>query len=162
MSRSDRRIARIFLDTGVIIDGCVSNWSAAKALFILLAIDTYYTVVLAERIEGELAGAVVTRSGRMTAEKATEFRQSVSAWLARVRLERQASPSEQVVKGAMYLVLPALRHSNDIEAVVSAMEARPDWVISTNTAHWNAELAARIGLRIATPQDFLLGLYAPA
>ena len=50
---------------------------------------------------------------------------------------------------------------NDLPAVVSAMEARPDWVISTNTAHWNDELAARTGLRIATPQDFLLGLSTP-
>jgi hypothetical protein len=54
--------------------------------------------------------------------------------------------------------MPALRHLNDLPAVVAAMEARPDWVISTNRAHWNDDLAARSGLRIAAPQDFLLAL----
>ncbi len=58
----------------------------------------------------------------------------------------------------MFNILPALRHMNDLPAVVAAMEAQPDWVISTNTAHWNADLAARTGLRIATPQDFLFNL----
>ncbi len=58
-------------------------------------------------------------------------------------------------------LMPALRHENDLAAVVTAMRARPDFVISANTAHWNAELAARTELRIVSLQAFLAGL-APA
>ncbi|MFN8513534.1 MAG: PIN domain-containing protein [Thermomicrobiales bacterium] len=162
MSRSDRGSVRIFLDTGVIIDGCVSYWSAAKALLIMLSIDARYTVVLAERIEEELAGAALTRSDRMTAPQAAEFLAAVDGWLRRVRLERLAAPSDDAIRVAMSTLLPALRHANDIEAVVAAIEAQPDWVISTNRAHWNDDLTRRSGLRIATPHDFLLALQPPA
>ena len=53
------------------------------------------------------------------------------------------------------LALDVLRHLNDLPAVVAAIEAKPDWVISTNRAHWNAALAARAGLRIVTPLGFI-------
>ena len=49
------------------------------------------------------------------------------------------------------VVLPALRHTNDLEAVVSAVQAYPDWVVSANTDHLGPALAARTGLRIGTP-----------
>lgn len=42
--------------------------------------------------------------------------------------------------------------------VVAAVLSRPDWVLSTNTEHWNAELAARTSLRIVTPLAFLESL----
>jgi hypothetical protein len=55
-------------------------------------------------------------------------------------------------------LLSAIRHEKDMSAVVAAVLARPDWVLSTNTAHWNEELAMRTGLRIATPAAFLSSL----
>lgn len=68
-------------------------------------------------------------------------------------------PSEEEILAYYQLIMPALRHENDVAAVVSAIVTRPDWVLSTNTAHWNAALAARTGLRIATPQAFLEQLH---
>lgn len=85
--------------------------------------------------------------------------QDVAGWLRHVRIEGLPRPSDDAIRAALPIVLPALRHLNDVPAVVSAMQARPDWVISTNTAHWNAQLAARTGLRIATPRAFLEQLY---
>ena len=55
-------------------------------------------------------------------------------------------------------LMPVLRHLNDLPAVVSALQARPDWVISANREHWNDDVAARTGLRIVTPQHFLTRL----
>lgn len=43
-------------------------------------------------------------------------------------------------------------------AVVAALLARPDWVLSANTTRWNAELARRAGLHVAHPTDFLANL----
>lgn len=55
--------------------------------------------------------------------------------------------------------LSVVRHDNDMPAVVAAAIARPDRVLSTNTAHWNADLAARTGLRVLHPADFLATLH---
>jgi hypothetical protein len=86
------------------------------------------------------------------------FADDLVGWFERVRFERLQAPDDNAVEQAKVTLLPALRHVNDLPAVVAAMEARPDWAISTNRAHWNDDLATRSGLRIATPQDFLLGL----
>lgn len=158
MSSAEPNRVRVFLDTGVIMDGCISDWSAAKALLILLVLDARYTVVLAERVEDELRTAIANRSRRLTAERARELERFVAGWLRRARIERHAVPPEPVVRGLMYRVLPALRHANDMAAVATAMAVQPDWVISTNRAHWGDDLATRTGLCIATPQGFPLAL----
>ena len=64
----------------------------------------------------------------------------------------------QDIVQAAPLLLPVLRHQNDLGVVVTAVQARPDFVISANTAHWNAALAARTDLRIMSPNAFLASL----
>ena len=105
---------RLFLDAGVIIEGCALPSNQAQA-----------------------------------------FSADIAGWFARVRLERRAPPTPEVITQAAPIVLPVLRHINDLPAVVAALEARPDWVISGNRAHWNAAVAGRTGLRIVTPTGFL-------
>jgi len=61
---------------------------------------------------------------------------------------------EQLVAVAPTL-MPVLRHTNDLQAVATAVQSRPDWVISANEEHWGEDLAKRTGLRIVTPQDFV-------
>ncbi|MEO7001869.1 MAG: hypothetical protein ABI068_08570 [Ktedonobacterales bacterium] len=39
--------------------------------------------------------------------------------------------------------------------VVTAIQARSDWVLSTNTAQWHERLAERTRSRMATPLAFL-------
>ena len=69
------------------------------------------------------------------------------------------SPGEMAL--ARSTILPVLRHESDLVAVVTAMQARPDFVISANVAHWNEALAARTRLRILTPYEFLGRLSPP-
>jgi hypothetical protein len=38
---------------------------------------------------------------------------------------------------------------------VSALKAAPDWFLTTNTRHFNKQVALRTQLRISTPQDFV-------
>jgi len=45
---------RLFLDTGVIIEGCTSRWGASKLVLILTMQRDLYTVVFAEAVEQEL------------------------------------------------------------------------------------------------------------
>ena len=146
------------LDSGVIIEGCASRWGAAKATIILATQRQRYTVVLAEQIEREVARAVARKLAALPPEQARAFAEDIAGWFARVRLERQPAPDAEAIGRAAPQLLPALRHVNDLPAVVAALEARSDWVISRNRAHWNEALATRTGLRIVTPATFLARL----
>ena len=150
---------RLFLDAGVMIQGFVAEWGAPKALLVLATVREAFTIVLAQQIEREVRRAFARRiaTAQPSERLAVEQRlvASFEGWLARVALERLAAPAPSTVYGQLGVILPALRHTNDLEAVVSAMQARPDWVISTNTDHWGPALAARTGLRIGTPIAFL-------
>jgi hypothetical protein len=157
---TSERPIRLFLDTGVVIDGCVSDRAAAKVVLILATIRERYTVVLAQRVAEEIERATARKHAALPADQAAVFLAGITGWLGRVRLERLPEPGEAAIRAAMYNILPALRHYNDLPAVVAAMEARPDWVISTNSAHWNDDLAARTGLRIVTPIEFARRLVA--
>lgn len=82
----------------------------------------------------------------------------VDGWLRIARPVRLSWPSDEEMQTHAGL-LSAVRHRNVMPAVVAAALARPDWVLSTNTEHWNQELATRTGLRITTPAAFLATLY---
>lgn len=150
---------RLFLDAGVLIQAFVAEWGAPKALLVFATVRESFTIILARQIEREVRRAFARRgaSAQPSERLAVEQRlvASFEGWLARVTLERLAAPAPDTVYGQLGVILPALRHTNDLEAVVSAMQARPDWVISTNTDHWGPALAARTGLRIGTPLAFL-------
>lgn len=149
------RPIRLFLDAGVIIEGCFALWGASKAVLILATLSNNYTVVLAESIKREVERAVASKIAPLEVSEALEIAGSVAGWLQRVRIECYPLPSEAETAQHFATLMPVLRHVNDLVSVVTALLARPDWVISTNTAHWNAELAQRTGLRIATPLEFL-------
>jgi predicted nucleic acid-binding protein len=146
---------RLYLDTGVIIAGCTRPWDPAKALLILVAIQEQFTVVYSAAVEDEVQNFLATQLAMLPHEAAQEVRQSFAGWFSRVRLERRPLPNREVVQSYVRPLIPIIRHLNDLTAVVGAIEARPDWVISGNQAHWNDQLADRTGLRIVTPRDFL-------
>ncbi len=167
MPMPDSAPLRLFLDTGVIIDGCTSSWSPSKAVLILASqYPKIYTIVLAAEVEGELQLALdrkvqrvkeaLTRRRVASADMIAQgIRNGAVEWLTHVHLERRPACLQEEIMRHKPHILPALRHENDVPPVVAAMNSAPDWVISNNDRHWNAELAARTGLRIATAYAFL-------
>lgn len=146
---------RLFLDTGVIVAGCFLPWGASKAVLILATLRANFTVVLAEAVEQELQRVIARQGAALSAEATKRVAENVSGWLERIRIERHPLPTTEEIRTYLPLVLPVLRHGNDLAPVITAIQAKPDWVISANTAHWNDSLAARTGLRIVTPRAFL-------
>lgn len=146
---------RLFLDSGVIIEGCLRPWGAAKGVLVLMTLRSRFTVVLAEAIEREVQRTIARKTAALDPAAAHAVAQAVAGWLSRVRIERHAFPTEDEIRAQVTALLPTIKHINDLPAVVTAVRARPDWVLSTNTEHWNAALATRMGLRIATPLEFL-------
>jgi hypothetical protein len=147
---------RLFLDTGVILEGCFGRWGAAKGVLILATERRLYTVVLAEAVDRELQRNITyTLVPPTPSEARAAAAEEVSGWLRRVRIERWPLPSVDDIERHAPTLMPVLRHRNDLPVVVSAMQARPDWVISANREHWNEVLAQRTALRIVTPREFL-------
>lgn len=153
--RSEAAPLRLFLDAGVIIEGCLSSWGAAKAVTILTTYRQRYTVVLAEQIEEEVRRGIARKLAALPDDQAKIVAMDFAGWFARVRVERRVQPTSEDLQRYAPGLLPVLRHSNDLPAVIAAMQARPDWVISSNDEHWNDAVAERTGLRIVTPAVFL-------
>ncbi len=133
----------------------VSAWSASKAVLILATHLPQITIGLADVVHQEAQHAFA----RKAALSATADGEAAYAgWLARVRLERRPRPTEQEIARLAPAILPVLRHVNNLSVVVSAIAARPDYVLSTNVAHWGPTLANRTNLRILTPRQLLEAL----
>ena len=151
---------RLFLDTGVLIDGFFNRWGPCKAVLILATLRAQFRAIVADPVGEELARTVKSKEVRLSADSADEAQvvdEGIARWFSIARPERVPWPSAADMLAHADL-LSAVRHEKDMSAVVAAVLARPDWVLSTNTAHWNEELATRTGLRIATPATFLSSL----
>lgn len=143
----------VFLDSGVIIDGCCSEWSSSKALLILTTQHpTQFEVLLAQVVDAEVRAAMIRK---LRQPGARDVVAAYDGWRASVRMRYWPLPSRVTLARHSPAVLPALRHVNDLSAAVSAIEAQPDWVLSTNYVHWGAALAGVTGLRVAHPWEFL-------
>jgi predicted nucleic acid-binding protein len=145
---------RVFLDSGVVIEGCLRSWGSSKGLLILLTQKDRYTVLLSELSRQDIERAV-QKASTQGSDAAAQMQHTVSGWVSRIHLELLAVPAAEEVDAGMADLLPTIRHPNDLPLVVNAVQANPDWVISTNRRHWNDELANKTGLRIASPVEFL-------
>ena len=141
----------------MLVDGFFNRWGTCKAVLIVATLRTQFRAIVADPVGEELARAVTSKGARLSAHEAKAVNDGIAGWFSIARPERVPWPSEadMLAHAALHSVV---RHEKDMSPVVAAVLARPDWVLSTNTAHWNEELATRTGLRIATPADFLSSL----
>ncbi len=150
---------RLFLDVGVVIDGAYNRWGSSKGVLILAAMRTTFRAVIAEPVHTEILRNIVKKTAAFPAADARMIMRGLTEWYTIARPTRLPWPSADEMHRHDSL-LAVVRHRNDMAAVVAAVLARPDWVLSTNTEHWNKELARRTGLRIAHPAEFLESLHA--
>jgi hypothetical protein len=149
---------RLFLDSGVLVDGCFNRWGACKAVLILTTLRSQFRAVLADPVDAEFKRNVARKTARLPREEALLILSGVGGWIQYARPERRPWPTDDEMRDYAGL-LSIVRHRNDMPSVVAAVVARPDWVLSTNADHWNQELARHTGLRISTPFDFLASLH---
>lgn len=142
-------VPRVFVDSNVLIEGLFAPWSASRAILIL-ARARVFRLVLSPYVETEVERALLNR----LAQNEKEGSQLINDYDLALRLldpERLARISPEEFKAHRTLI----RHLNDVPVLVTAIKARPDWLVTSNTEHFNEEVAARTGLRIVTPSDFL-------
>lgn len=59
-------------------------------------------------------------------------------------------PQAGLVHASRHLI----RHASDVPVLLSAMAAKPDWLLTHNTKHFAPDVSARVGIRISTPAEF--------
>src|SRR5207244_8520036 len=105
-----QRPIRLFLDAGVIIQGCWVPWGAAKAVLVLATLREYFTVVLAASIEREIARTEANKLAASSPADRADISNSIAGWFERVRVERYPLPAPRDIYRHAPNLLPVLKH----------------------------------------------------
>jgi predicted nucleic acid-binding protein len=144
-----RRLLRLFLDSNVLISGIVSPWGLDKAVLSLCA-GRICRLILAEAVRDEVEEALLMRTRALDAAEARPITEGYRLLIASIEPEVIPYPDGERVQSNRHLI----RHLADVPVLLSAMDARPDWLLTHNTKHFTRAVAQRTGLRIATPAQF--------
>lgn len=140
---------RVFPDSNVLVEGIFAPWSNARAILIL-ARARAFQLVLSPYVELEVERALLKK----LAEDPIEGSRLIDDYALALRLlspERAERATQDEIEAHRSLI----RHVNDLPVLVSAIKSRPDWLVTSNVEHFTQEVAARTGLRIVTPHQFL-------
>jgi predicted nucleic acid-binding protein len=149
------RKLRLFLDSNVLTGGIVAPWGLDKAVLSLCAARVC-RLVLAEAVRDEVEENLLIHAGSLPPNEADTLVEDYRWLIQLTKPEIVPYPKlEQVVANRRLI-----RHASDVPVLLSAMEAKPDWLLTHNTKHFTQAVAVRCGLRIATPVEFFETLAA--
>ncbi len=149
------RKLRLFLDSNVLTGGIVSPWGLDKAVLSLCAAKIC-RLVLAEAVREEVEENLLLHAAALPPDAADTLLESYRRLIELTRPETIPFPDPQSVLASRSII----RHEADVPVLLSAITAKPDWLLTHNTKHFTPTLAKRTGLRIATPVDFFTTLSA--
>ena len=143
------RRLRLFLDSNVLTSGIVSPWGLDKAVLSLCA-ARICRLVLAEAVREEVEENLLFHAERLSPSEADALIEDYRGLIRLTRPELVPYPDADSVQANRHLI----RHAADVPVLLSAMAAKPDWLLTNNTKHFTPAVAQRTGLRIATPVEF--------
>ena len=146
---TSRRRLRLFLDSNVLTSGIVSDWGLDKAILSLCAAKIC-RLVLAEAVREEVEENLLLHAQSLSSSEAEELIENYRGLIQLTRPESIPYPEADSVQANRHLI----RHASDVPVLLSAMAAKPDWLLTHNTKHFTQAVALRTGLRIATPVEF--------
>ena len=133
----------------VLTGGIVSPWGLDKAVLSLCAAGIC-RLVLAEAVRQEVEENLLFHAGRLSVVDADDLIESYRRLIQLTKPELIPYPDVDSVQANRGLI----RHAPDVPVLLSAMAAKPDWILTNNTKHFTKTVAHRTGLRIATPAEF--------
>ena len=145
-------VPRVFLDSGVLLEGLLAPWSASRAVLILSR-RRVFKIILAKYVQGEVEDNLL----ELLASDSRLANDTINAYSTLIRLlspEFSPLPNKQEVDRHRHLI----RHQADVPVLVSAMKAAPDWFLTTNTRHFTRRVALRTQFKILTPQEFITSI----
>lgn len=145
--------ARLFLDSNVLTGGIVARWGLDRAVLSLCA-ARICRLVLAEAVREEVEENLLIHAAGLDEELSKHILSDYVGLIKLTRPERVPLPSEEEVLAARHII----RHAADVPVLLSAINARPDWLLTHNTKHFTLRVARTTGLRIATPAEFFRAL----
>jgi predicted nucleic acid-binding protein len=150
---TQQRRIRLFLDSNVLTGGIVSPWGLDKATLSLCAARVC-RLVLADVVRDEVEENLLLHAQRLPALDADQLIEDYRVLLKLTNPEVVAYPDKDMVRSSRHLI----RHAADVPVLLSAINSKPDWLLTHNTKHFTKAVAERTSLRIATPADFFRAL----
>ena len=149
MSEPPASPVRVFPDSNVLVEGLFAPWSASRAILILARAELF-RLVLSPYVEEEVERALL----KVLAKDEREGLRLIDDYGLALKLlapERIPRITPEEFDAHRHFI----RHGHDVPVLVTAISARPDWLVTANTEHFTGEVASRTGLRIVTPHEFL-------
>ncbi len=147
------RTPKLLLDSNVLTDGLVSRFGQSKAVLALCAAKTC-RLVLPEINRIEVERNLIKLSERLGADQTKKIIADLKGFLRLARPITVPLADEKRVNANRGLI----RHFSDVPVVLAAIDSQPDWLITKNRGHFTDEVSDRIGIRIASPQEFFQAL----
>lgn len=147
------RAPRLLLDSNVLTDGLVSRFGQSKAVLALCAAKTC-RLVLPEINRIEVESNLIKLAVRLGEDQTKRILSDLNGFLKLARPITVPLAEAERVEANRGLI----RHLSDVPVVLAAIDSQPDWIITRNRDHFTDEVSARIGIRIASPQEFFQAL----
>ncbi len=152
MSKKRKRL-RLFLDSNVLTGGLVVRWGLDKAVLSLCA-ARICQLVLAEAVKEEVEENLLLHAAGLGEKESSAILDDYTGLIRLTAPEIVPYPEEAEVIASRRLIA----HEADVPVLLSAMQAKPDWLLTHNTKHFTQQVAKRSELRIATPAEFFIAL----
>lgn len=149
------RRTRLFLDSNVLTGGIISSWGLDKAVLSLCAAGIG-RLVLADVVREEVEENLLLHAGKLSPADADQLIEDYRRLITLCAPEQVPYPDASRVSANRHLI----RHAADVPVLLSAVDSRPDWLLTHNTKHFSEMVAKRTGLRISTPSGFFRALSA--
>ncbi len=148
MSQERRRI-HLFLDSNVLTGGLVARWGLDRAVLSMCA-SRVCQLVLAEAVREEVETNLLRHVAELPEGQQRQILDDYHGLIELTSPQIIHYPSEANVLASRRLIA----HASDVPVLLSAIESKPDWLLTHNLKHFTREVADRTGLRIATPIEF--------
>lgn len=135
--------------------GIIAPWGLDKATLSLCAARVC-KLVLAEIVRDEVEENLLLHAERLPSLDGTQLIEDYHHLIKLSRPEVVPYPDQGIVAQHRSLI----RHDADVPVLLSAMAAKPDWLLTHNTKHFTSAVAQRTSLRIGTPAEFFRALSA--
>jgi len=127
----------------------VSPWGLDKAVLSLCA-ARICRLVLADVVRDEVEENLLLHAERLPPPDARQLLDDYHRLISLTAPELVPYPDGDLVRANRHLI----RHAADVPVLLSAVQSRPDWLLTHNIKHFSPTVARRTGLRIATPSEF--------
>lgn len=139
---------KLLIDSNILIDGILSNWSASKALLILFREVQLFDVYISELSIQEIEYFLVSKGKE-------QFIEDYLKYIELTNIKILPLPDQQDVVLNKDVFLPVLKHLADLPIVITAIQHEIDWIISNNRDHFNDALAEKLNIKINSASEFL-------